>query len=275
MRVAVRDVARAQLEAALSTARGAGTCPDTVHELRMHCKKLRALLRLVRDGLRDDYAPENAAFRDAAGLLAPLRDAEVVLRTHETLLSSFGGAIDVPAAEDVRARLRARVEGADAAALIAGVIERLEEARERVSRWHLHGSDARTIYRGLKRTYRRAQRTRAAALGSTDPRHFHEWRKRVKYHWYQLRLVSALCSGRLDARARQIDRLGKLLGHAHDLAVYEHYLRDIGGRSPPADLAALLALSAYRRDALQGQALEESDALFAEKAKTLFAALVP
>lgn len=281
LRVAVGDAARAQLDAALNRARR-GDGAAAVHALRTHCKKLRALLRLVRDGMPDCFREENAAFRDAARLLAPLRDESVVLRTHDALLSSFGGAIAVPAARDVRERLELRLAGADAPALaeqiealLAEVAARLEAARDRIARWHLHGSDARIIYCGMKRTYRRARRTRAAALGSADSARFHEWRKRVKYHWYHLRLVSALCAGRLDERERQMDRLGKLLGEAHDLAVYEHYLHEVGGpSSPAADCAVLSALSAYRRAELQQRAIEQSAGLFAGKPAAIVAALV-
>ena len=72
----VRRIARKQVEGALAVLReGDHADPETVHELRKHCKKLRALLRLVRPALGDVYAVENAHFRDMAQWLSPLRDA--------------------------------------------------------------------------------------------------------------------------------------------------------------------------------------------------------
>lgn len=280
LRVAVGDTARAQLDAALRRARrGDGDGARAVHAVRTHLKKLRALLRLVRAGMPAVYKEENGALRDTARLLAPLRDANVVLRTHDALLASFGGAIDVPAAGDLRGRLEqrfgnGRAPGAELEQTLAEVIARLEAARERVPHWHLHGSDARIVYRGMKWTYRRARRAGAAAAGGDDPARFHEWRKCVKCHWYHLRLVAALSEGRLEGRERRINRLGKLLGEAHDLAVYEHYVAELCGAAPPADCAALLALAAYRRVELQQRALRESAGLFADKASAALASLV-
>ena len=54
----------------------------TVHELRKTLKRLRALVRLLRDPLgRKRFARENAALRDCARGLAGARDAEVMVDT--------------------------------------------------------------------------------------------------------------------------------------------------------------------------------------------------
>lgn len=55
-----------------------------VHEARKRTKEVRALLRLTRDEIgRDAYKRENARLRDAARLLAPVRDAQVLARMIE------------------------------------------------------------------------------------------------------------------------------------------------------------------------------------------------
>ena len=58
---------------------------------------------------------------------------------------------------------------------------------------------------------------------TSDAALFHEWRKRVKSHWYHVRLLESLHSG-ARARARTLDRLETLLGDAHDLAMLQQTL---------------------------------------------------
>ena len=49
---------------------------EAIHEVRKSCKKIRAVLRLVRPQFEETYQFENAWFRDTAKGLAELRDAE-------------------------------------------------------------------------------------------------------------------------------------------------------------------------------------------------------
>ena len=80
----VRRVARGRIDHAIDELRGTSdsTRAEAVHEARKDMKKLRALLRLVRDELGEDvYRRENDCFRDTARTLSGLRDAEVMLAT--------------------------------------------------------------------------------------------------------------------------------------------------------------------------------------------------
>ena len=67
-----------------------GQCQlGAVHEARKSVKKLRALVRLIADGLGErTLEQENRTFRKIGRDLSPLRDAEVLVKT----LESFGGA---------------------------------------------------------------------------------------------------------------------------------------------------------------------------------------
>src|SRR5436190_24224574 len=81
VRKGTRRVARRELEKARRTLRDRGSGEDErVHEVRRSLKKVRALLRLVRDGVGDDhYHRENERVRDAARPLTTVRDAKVLL----------------------------------------------------------------------------------------------------------------------------------------------------------------------------------------------------
>src|SRR5262249_19554178 len=90
----VRRIARRQVEGAIDEVRTRNhRDPETVHELRKRCKKVRGLLRLVRPALGDTYAIENAHFRDAARSLSPLRDAHTALVAYDALLDHYRGEV--------------------------------------------------------------------------------------------------------------------------------------------------------------------------------------
>ena len=67
--------------------------PEKIHQIRKRCKKLRAVLRLVRPGLSEFYASENAFFRDAARVLSPLRDTQSVLDAYDGLMKRYRGEV--------------------------------------------------------------------------------------------------------------------------------------------------------------------------------------
>src|SRR5262249_46937221 len=90
----IRHIARDQLDAAIQELDDRHLDGDeTVHQVRRRCKKLRALLRLIRPHLADRYDVENAHFREAAGLLAPFRDAHIRLVAYDALMDHYDGEI--------------------------------------------------------------------------------------------------------------------------------------------------------------------------------------
>jgi CHAD domain-containing protein len=74
-----------------------------------------------------------------------------------------------------------------------------------------------TIQRGFERVYARGQRAMAHAYTTQTPGKFHDWRKRVKYLRYQMRIVESSWPTVIGALATELDALSDLLGEEHDL----------------------------------------------------------
>jgi CHAD domain-containing protein len=269
----LRRIAHGRIDAALEQLRrnADADLASAIHDARKDLKKLRSLLRLVRADIgKRQYRAENSRYRDAARLLAVARDAEVKLETLAALRERYPD--EAPAADVLQRALegeRARVAG-DAAD--PELRRRLDEAAETIAAgaaevddWML-GDDGFDLLRtGLERSYRRG-RDGLRSLGD-DPTDYelHEWRKRVKDLWYQLRLLRSVWPAALKGPVEAADELADLLGDHHDLALLIDDTRVRG--SGDLELAALTGLARRRQRELLDAALPIAERLYAEKPK--------
>ena len=109
---------RKQLTKAMADLDGMGDddLEAVVHSVRKRGKRVRAVLRLVRPGLGDDYGPANIAVRDAGRRLAPIRDAHALLGTFDALTARGSGDRVDGGLLGVRAGLARRAQEETAAA---------------------------------------------------------------------------------------------------------------------------------------------------------------
>lgn len=208
---------------------------ETVHQARKRCKKLRGLLRLVRPAIRGKtYPRENRALRDAQRLLSPLRDARARLGSLALLRDAFDEVLDADALACVREAFAARLEGADAAEPVERFRSVLEDVRSRAQEWEIEAEGFDAIEAGVAKTYRRGRRAMRRAYRKGSAEAFYEWRKRVKYHLYHVRLMRESWPLPLEARRSALDQLADHLGDAHDLAVLASHLNahPVAGLSP-------------------------------------------
>ncbi|MFP4541325.1 MAG: CHAD domain-containing protein [Opitutales bacterium] len=222
---AFQRVHREQVNKALGLIERAGQDPDTaVHEVRKVLKRLRGLLRLGRDVPGVDYAAGNRVYRDLGRRLSARRDARAQLEFLAQIEADYGNRLKVAGFRTVRGILSRQYEATagDAAATCA----RLEECREpllaqraAVEEWSLEEAPAAVWAKGPERTYRRARKALSTTRESPAPEAFHEWRKRVKYLRYGMRLVRCAWYRPLNALRKELRDLGNLLGEEHDLSL--------------------------------------------------------
>ena len=260
-----------QLDRALADLNEKGTdIAEAVHQVRKRCKKVRGVLRLVRGSLSASYRQENVWFRDLARRLSGPRDAQAMLECFDQLREAFSGDLEPGAFAGVGQALAERRtevhEGGELAERVADTVEALQAARVRVLGWRLDDAGFAALEQGLSRTYRRARKAQRVAYAKPTPEHFHEWRKRVKYHWYHLRLLRELWPAPVKARAAQARQLADLLGDDHDLAVLQETLRrDQEALGDPGQLDTLAGLARRRQDQLRAEAWALGWRLFADK----------
>lgn len=265
----LRRIATGRAASALERLRQAegGESPATaIHGARKDLKKVRAVLRLARAELGGKlFRAENRRYRDAARLLSASRDAEVRLATLAALRESAGGGL-LAATTAWQAELaveRDRVAAPPAGATDAALAA-IEEGRERIADWPLDGCRWATLGAALERTYRAGRLGHREAIVEPSDEATHEWRKRGKDLWYQLRILTPAWPPVLEPTAEQAHALAELLGDHHDLTLLA---TDLGRRDAvgAADRERILAAIAHRQSALFADALALGARLYAEK----------
>ncbi|MEQ8411238.1 MAG: CHAD domain-containing protein [Erythrobacter sp.] len=270
----VRAIADYQIGAALAELdRPDEQREDIVHAVRLRCKKLRGLIRLVRPAF-EPYKDENAAFRHVSHLFAELRDAKVMQDTYDLVLGAFDEQVERGAFAGVRRELtrrrKALLARTDWAALCGEARERLGAARERASDWRIEGDGWGAIAPGIAKTHGRAVKAMAKATDEPTGDTHHEWRKRAKYHRYHTRLVKHAFEQALAPRADTLHHLTGLLGDHHDIHVLAEALDEDPDAFGDERTLALLASMAERRAAdLSARAHALGTRLFAEETDAL------
>jgi CHAD domain-containing protein len=244
-----------------------------VHSARKGIKRLRGILRLVRDGIGyRAYREENVMLRNTARTLSAVRDAWVLVDTLRSLRKRYGDLLDDATFATPEAWLLSRhmerhelVTGQ----VVTNAIVSLGTARSRFGRFPIEGiirNDFSAIAEGIERVYRRGHRGLKHASATRDVHDLHEWRKRVKYLRYQMEALTPMYPTLIGSTAQSLDELGELLGDDHDLAVLaETILEHPESCRDERERWMLIALIHERRTNLQAQALSIGTALYVEK----------
>ncbi|MEX2107154.1 MAG: CHAD domain-containing protein [Solirubrobacterales bacterium] len=268
----IRRIASGRAERALAQlaeANGDGLA-EAIHGARKELKKMRAILRLSRDGLGGKlFRAENRRYRDSGQLLSVSRDAEAKLEALAALGQRFGGEFPGDARRAWAQTLADERDGLAAVApdRRAPEIERamamIEAGRDSIPSWPLEGDYWDLIGSGLARSYRQGRSALKRATADPNVESIHEWRKRTKDLTYQLRILVGAWPPLLGETADQAHELSDLLGDHHDLAVLAN---DLSGRDQlDGGRKALQALIEKRQVELLAESLEIGARLYAEK----------
>jgi CHAD domain-containing protein len=244
---------------------------EGIHEARKRFKEIRAVLRLVRDAPGLDTPRLAQWFRDAGRQLSGTRDAQALMECWDKLHDADPKPLETAAGRRLHQALseHAHIHLHQTEAL-TGTLARLqaELAEQMVQLPEITAGEAGfdLIHPGLERSYRAGRRQLAEAVRNPTPESFHEWRKRVKDHWYHTRLLTGAWPAGLGHRQDLLKVLSDQLGDDHDLAVLRtqllHWSERIGW---DAQQQRLLGAIGRRQTLLRRQALSLGGRLYAEK----------
>ena len=245
---------------------------EAVHEARKSIKKIRGVLRLIRPELGHMYTEENGRFREVGRQLSQLRDAAAQLEMFDQLAEKFRGSIERGSLAEVRAGLVRHKREIEQRLDVAKVIERasaaLNAARARVGKWPVPGNGFNGLAPGLEQTYRRGRKALRAARKGQDAVAYHDFRKRVKDHWYHVRLLEGVWTEIMQAHEASLKELETWLGDDHNLVVLSEVLNDkpeeYGGKSI---VQLFLAATGLHQKELRENSISLGERVYAEQPK--------
>ncbi len=221
----VKRIVGRQIERATTELRSIGDprSDAAIHRARRRVKKIRAVIRLVRPTLGRSFRPINKRLRETIDLLAPVADGQGVVEALDRLTDRYRDDFAAETMSSFRAGLVEREARADRQAKVDHVLQRVSEAlraeREGVKKWRLKGAGFRPLGRALRASCREARTAMRAAIDHPTTDNFHVWRRRVKDHWFHVRLIEARCGNRLVSYERRLEALDDCLGEYHNFAL--------------------------------------------------------
>ncbi len=272
----VSRIVREELESAaggLSRARR-DERDEAIHEARKSLKKARAVLRLMRPELEKTYRVENPRLRNIALQLSELRDAAVMIETLDGVEQKYrqelGARSLVPIRRALARRKRQGEQQAGIAVLLGSIAAKLRAAARRAKRWALHADGFEAISPGFEMAFRRGRKAFALARKHPSTENDHTWRKRVKDHWYHVRLLDNLSDSWLEGYERELKQLETALGDGHNLSLLrEKVLADPSAYGNSGNTALLIGLVERYEKELRDNAVALSEKIYGQKPRLL------
>ncbi len=245
-----------------------------VHEARKSLKKIRGALRLMQPELGRVYRAENTRMRDIGRQLSEIRDATAIIEVFDSLVQKYNGSLQKGAFASIRRGLEKSKRETEQAANMGKVTQHalssLRATGKRAKTWGLKKDGFSAIAPGLELRYRRGRKALAAARKHPTPENYHEWRKRVKDHWYHVRLLESLWTDVMQAREGSLKNLETWLGDDHNLVV----LREKLEKNPEhyghgKNIEPFLGLIEQYQKELRENALSLGERVYEEKPRQL------
>lgn len=229
LRQATIDAFGATLSYAVQMAHSATKDPvHAVHEYRKSIRRARAVLKLLRGELGQDYKELNGQLRDLVQRTSQLRDLDVLAKTLEGLEAPKKPkqARDRDAVLALIEAERAKRQALDVPALLLEHADTLQTMRFDLTQAMPDEYTWEGLSQGLAATYKRARRALGAAKHSREDEDIHDFRKRVKELRYQLELLSSrLEHAHIQDLQTRMGELAEGLGQVTDLLVLRDFVR--------------------------------------------------
>jgi CHAD domain-containing protein len=272
----IRRIACQQVESAITASSSHGNGKDSpVHETRKHLKEARAALQLLcRAAGRERWRREDRNLRNIGRLISEIRDAEVRLQTvkqlrklsHQRKNQNFRETEELLAFE-LDSFLAAFSDWQEEAKT------KLTRTRDRIADWPVTDLGPNLLYRAIQRSYKSGRKSLRKAMKQPSPENFHDFRKRAKQLFYQLRILRWLNPLILAEFTDELRTIGQNLGHAHDLAFLMERLSTMPGGGSKRNRRVLASVIDSREKELQQRAITLGQRFYAQRSKK-FAARV-
>jgi len=241
---------------------------EAIRDARVCIKKIRAVLRLIRDSLgKTTYEEEDAQYRDAAQKLSKVRDSAAMIEITNKLVEHFSDQLAPHAFDSVRSLLRhsRKTQPQDRTKAMTAAARSLRETRKRLQEWP-HVGQRRSLSRGLRRVFKNGRAHFDTAYDQPGVKNFHEWRIQVKHLHYQTHVLRPIWQQMMKALEAELKTLAKYLSEDHDLALLRDKVSEhLAKADDRTEIETLVALIDQRRNELEISARVLGTRIYAEK----------
>jgi hypothetical protein len=268
----VRRIATEELLAALSELRSVGNekADRAVHRARRHIKKTHALFRLVRPSLTHRHHASHNRLNLLEQRLAQLADAEAAIDALNRLVDAYPDEVPARILYAARMGLARSCRAVDRQAVATGVlpecIDLLHTQRARLPQWRFNADGVAALEPGLRRSIRRSLKAMREALAHPNGGRFYRWRRRVKNHWLQVRLLEGVCDDQLAEIEAALETLDGTLGEYNDSRILQRALLRVRPLSR-RDRTVLLRLARRYAADRRRRAVHLGDELYRDSAE--------
>jgi CHAD domain-containing protein len=204
---------------------------ENIHQARLCFKRLRSMIRMGRYGIdENEYDRLNVFYRDRGRALSELRDLTVISETLKSIIKTRDSKEEREFLIRFRARIIDKRRKDQGKAVLDDarqeVIHRLSKMQGQISDWKVEKEKPDIFLLGLKNTFSEARKQYKNLRSGFSDHQLHDWRKQVKYFWYQLELISGLWPPLLKVWIKELKTLAQGLGRHHDLVLLETALKE-------------------------------------------------
>jgi len=243
-----------------------------VHGARKGLKRLRGLLKLIKEGNPDFAGSENERLGNISRNLSVARDADALIEALDRLSDHSLKRKDVMRIGPIRAYLEQRRdrivhEQMESATVIHEVLEGLKDSRASFDSASLSGESLELLANGYDRMLAKARKSMKKAGSKREAEAFHDMRKALKHHWMHLQLLEDM-PGVLPARKKRAERLGNKLGQLNDIYNMFEVLDREGGEIAEPEAERLLRKALRKRESsLRKNSLKLAQELLGKRSK--------
>jgi CHAD domain-containing protein len=184
--------------------------PKALHDVRRRLKELRAMASLLGQS-------DVSFFGDAGRVLSPYRDAKAAVEAFDRLRERFATDWTPRQFQKIRRTLVQRCAETVDEQIVKDLRAALTVERGQIAAWPVDEMKRDDLWRAITKSYRRARRAMRTAREELTAETLHEWRKRVKIHWYHAQFFTDVNIARLDTES--LRKLSRRLGDHHDLVI--------------------------------------------------------
>ncbi|WP_027002937.1 CHAD domain-containing protein [Hugenholtzia roseola] len=260
-----------------------------VHESRKRIKEMRGILRLIaKEVEKKEWKTLQKHLRQAAHILAPLRDADSQMDTFRKVEVFFAASNQSqtirPFLNKAYKKIKQHRKELTAQSFQNPQTDILKQAHQKLAllqeKFHQitfskHSADI--FFPNLETIYGQAQKHLRKALEEDSSYQWHEFRKYVKYLWYQVQVLEQGWTNLLRPLGEELKTVASLLGEEHDLYLLIQNLEQIKTQLPSEGAETIQHLQnkiLLHQIELRQKAAFLGKRLFAEKSKAFAARLV-